>query len=114
MSSAYLYSALSGIYSEALFALACYDVKCHCERICSYFSETKHSKLKQSPAVGPRTRVEPTNGFPPTDDSSAVNMVRSLGVSRIRSQKFSIPVDKISDFPAIFPDFPGKNSDDFF
>jgi len=27
------------------------------------FSKTKHSKLKQSPAAGPNTRVKPANGF---------------------------------------------------
>lgn len=26
--------------------------------------KTKRSKLKESPEVGPRIRVEPTNGFP--------------------------------------------------
>ena len=29
-------------------------------------SKTKRSKLKESPVMGPRTRVEPANGFPST------------------------------------------------
>ena len=29
-------------------------------------SKTMHSKLEESPLAGPRTRVEPTNGFPST------------------------------------------------
>src|SRR6218665_3849497 len=61
----HLYSAPSGIYSEALSALA-YDVKYRYERIFSVSSQD--SKFKESPEADPRKLVEPTNRFPSTSD----------------------------------------------
>jgi len=51
------------VYSEALTALAYYDVKCRYEWIFSVSAKIKHSKLKESPKADPRTHVEPTNRF---------------------------------------------------
>ena len=39
-----------------------YNVKCRYKRIIMRVCKTKHSELKKSPVVGPRTRVEPANG----------------------------------------------------
>jgi len=36
--------------------------------------KTKHSQLKDSPEVGPRIGVEPTNEFPATDDLGVQNL----------------------------------------
>lgn len=57
--------------------------------------KTKHNMMKESPAVGPRTRVEPANGFPSTGDGRS-------GCSEIRwSLKSSITHFPVSEFNAL-------------
>ena len=53
-------------YSEALSALAYMMLNVITNEYITSVSKTMHSKLKESPVVGPRTHVEPTNGFPST------------------------------------------------
>ena len=55
-----------GIYSEALSALAFIMLNVITNEYITPVSKTMHSKLKESPVVGPRTHVEPANGFQST------------------------------------------------
>ena len=57
---------LQGIYSEALSARAYMMLNVITNEYITSVSKTMHSKLKESPVAGPRTHVEPTNGFPST------------------------------------------------
>ena len=36
------------------------------------FCKTKHSKLKESPEMGPRAHMEPVNGFPLSVDRGLI------------------------------------------
>ena len=53
---------LQSIYSEALSALVNMMLNVIMNGYVQSISKPKHSRLKESPEVGPRTHVEPANG----------------------------------------------------